>query len=105
MSFESWFYWAAWSAKGLPIVVNSEMFDASDIPFDGIPSWLYAEFAEKYRSPHSCWLELGVGAFVGRKLIYVHYQSGSEKHRRNDGSYAWSGWRIQYKKGEVKLLI
>ncbi|CAH6864250.1 DEAD/DEAH box helicase [Vibrio chagasii] len=99
LSFESWFI-EQLEVLGVTDVSELEMFDASDIPFDGIPSWLYAEFAEKY--PFSLTLadlNLEVEYLVGRKLIYVHYQSGSKKAPPKRWELpTWSGWRIQYKK-------
>ncbi|MGR5356771.1 helicase-related protein [Vibrio chagasii] len=99
LSFESWFI-EQLEVLGVTDVSELEMFDASDIPFDGIPSWLYAEFAEKY--PFSLTLadlNLEVEYLVGRKLIYVHYQSGSRKTPPKRWELpTWFGWRIQYKK-------
>ena len=99
LSFESWFI-EQLEVLGVTDVTELEMFDASDIPFEGIPSWLYTEFAEKY--PFSLTLadlNLEVEYLVGRKLIYVHYQSGSRKTPPKRWELpTWSGWRIQYKK-------
>ncbi|PML37020.1 helicase-related protein, partial [Vibrio sp. 10N.261.52.A1] len=99
LSFESWFI-EQLEVLGVTDVSELEMFDASDIPFEGIPSWLYTEFAEKY--PFSLTLadlNLEVEYLVGRKLIYVHYQSGSRKSPPKRWELpTWSGWRIQYKK-------
>ncbi|MEZ9711338.1 helicase-related protein [Vibrio cyclitrophicus] len=81
-------------------VSELEMFEHNDIPFDGIPAWLYNEFSEKY--PFSLCLadlQLEVEYLTGRKLIYVHYQSGSRKLSPKRWELpTWSGWRIQYKK-------
>lgn len=99
LSFESWFI-EQLEVLGVTDVSELEMFDASDIPFEGIPSWLYTEFAEKY--PFSLTLadlNLEVEYLVGRKLVYVHYQSGSRKSPPKRWELPiWSGWRIQYKK-------
>lgn len=99
LNFESWFI-EQLEVLGVTDVSELEMFDASDIPFEGIPSWLYTEFAEKY--PFSLTLadlNLEVEYLVGRKLIYVHYQSGSRKSPPKRWELpTWSGWRIQYKK-------
>ncbi|WP_434565921.1 helicase-related protein [Vibrio chagasii] len=99
LSFESWFI-EQLEVLGVTDVTELEMFDASDIPFEGIPSWLYTEFAEKY--PFSLTLadlNLEVEYLVGRKLVYVHYQSGSRKSPPKRWELpTWSGWRIQYKK-------
>lgn len=99
LSFESWFI-EQLEVLGVTDVSELEMFDASDIPFEGIPSWLYVEFSEKY--PFSLTLadlNLEVEYLVGRKLIYVHHQSGSRKTPPKRWELpTWSGWRIQYKK-------
>lgn len=99
LNFESWFI-EQLEVLGVTDVSELEMFDASDIPFEGIPSWLYTEFAEKY--PFSLTLAdlyLEVEYLVGRKLVYVHYQSGSRKSPPKRWELpTWSGWRIQYKK-------
>ena len=99
LNFESWFI-EQLGVLGVTDVSELEMFDASDIPFEGIPSWLYTEFAEKY--PFSLTLadlNLEVEYLVGRKLVYVHYQSGSRKSPPKRWELpTWSGWRIQYKK-------
>ncbi|MEC7940568.1 MAG: helicase-related protein [Pseudomonadota bacterium] len=99
LSFESWFI-EQLEVLGVTDVSELEMFDASDIPFEGIPSWLYVEFAEKY--PFSLTfadLNLEVEYLVGRKLIYVHHQSGSRKSPPKRWELpTWSGWRVQYKK-------
>jgi len=99
LSFESWFI-EQLEVLGVTDISELEMFDASDIPFEGIPSWLYVEFSEKY--PFSLTLadlNLEVEYLVGRKLIYVHHQSGSRKTPPKRWELpTWSGWRIQYKK-------
>ncbi|MCY9829128.1 helicase-related protein [Vibrio chagasii] len=99
LSFESWFI-EQLEVLGVTDVSELEMFDDTDIPFEGIPSWLYTEFAEKY--PFSLTLadlNLEVEYLVGRKLIYVHYQSGSRKTPPKRWELpTWSSWRIQYKK-------
>ncbi|MFV8462543.1 helicase-related protein [Vibrio campbellii] len=99
LNFESWFI-EQLEVLGVTDVTELEMFDDTDIPFEGIPSWLYTEFAEKY--PFSLTLadlNLEVEYLVGRKLVYVHYQSGSRKSPPKRWELpTWSGWRIQYKK-------
>ncbi|UPR48633.1 ATP-dependent RNA helicase [Vibrio cyclitrophicus] len=99
LSFELWFI-EQLEVLGVTDVSELEMFEHDDIPFDGIPTWLYNEFSEKY--PFSLCLadlQLEVEYLTGRKLIYVHYQSGSRKLSPKRWELpTWSGWRIQYKK-------
>jgi hypothetical protein len=83
------------------------MFDAEDIPFDGIPYWEYEEFAEKY--PFHLLLadlQLDVEYLPQRKLVYVHYSSGGRKTPPKRWELpVWSGWRIQYKKASRVLDV
>ncbi|WP_412500029.1 helicase-related protein [Vibrio cyclitrophicus] len=99
LSFELWLI-EQLEVLGVTDVSELEMFEHNDIPFDGIPAWLYNEFSEKY--PFSLCLadlQLEVEYLTGRKLIYVHYQSGSRKLSPKRWELpTWSGWRIQYKK-------
>ncbi|MEZ8235789.1 helicase-related protein [Vibrio splendidus] len=99
MNFEIWFI-EQLEVLGVTDVSELEMFDHADIPFDGIPSWLYLEFSEKYPFALSLAdLQLDVEYLPARKLIYVHYQSGSRKLSPKRWELpTWSGWRIQYKK-------
>ncbi|ULN63129.1 DEAD/DEAH box helicase [Vibrio gigantis] len=99
LSFELWFI-EQLEVLGVTDVSELEMFEHADIPFDGIPNWLYNEFSEKY--PFSVCLadlQLEVEYMPARKLIYVNYQSGSRKLSPKRWELpTWSGWRIQYKK-------
>ena len=99
MNFELWFI-EQLEVLGVTDVSELEMFEHADIPFDGIPIWLYPEFAEKYPFALSLAdLHLDVEYFPARKLIHVHYQSGSRKLSPKRWELpTWSGWRIQYKK-------
>ncbi|NAZ44899.1 DEAD/DEAH box helicase [Vibrio toranzoniae] len=99
LSFEGWFI-EQLEVLGVTDVSELEMFEHSDIPFEGIPTWLYSEFSEKYPFALSLAdLQLSVEYFPGRKLIYVHYQSGGRKLSPKRWELpTWSGWRIQYKK-------
>ncbi|WP_122081683.1 helicase-related protein [Vibrio coralliirubri] len=99
INFELWFI-EQLEVLGVTDVSELEMFDHADIPFDGIPTWLYSEFSEKYPFVLSLAdLQLDVEYLPARKLIYVHYQSGSRKLSPKRWELpTWSGWRIQYKK-------
>lgn len=99
LSFEGWFI-EQLEVLGVTDISDLEMFEHSDIPFEGIPTWLYSEFSEKYPFALSLAdLQLSVEYFPGRKLIYVHYQSGGRKLSPKRWELpTWSGWRIQYKK-------
>ncbi|CDT80093.1 putative HrpA-like helicase [Vibrio coralliirubri] len=99
INFELWFI-EQLEVLGVTDVSELEMFDHADIPFDGIPTWLYTEFSEKYPFALSLAdLQLDVEYLPTRKLIYVHYQSGSRKLSPKRWELpTWSGWRIQYKK-------
>ncbi|MEC7306946.1 helicase-related protein [Vibrio crassostreae] len=99
INFELWFI-EQLEVLGVTDVSELEMFDHADIPFDGIPTWFYSEFSEKYPFALSLAdLQLDVEYLPARKLIYVHYQSGSRKLSPKRWELpTWSGWRIQYKK-------
>ncbi|ARP37952.1 helicase-related protein [Vibrio syngnathi] len=99
INFELWLI-EQLEVLGVTDVSELEMFDHADIPFDGIPTWLYSEFSEKYPFALSLAdLQLDVEYLPARKLIYVHYQSGSRKLSPKRWELpTWSGWRIQYKK-------
>ncbi|WP_122055306.1 helicase-related protein [Vibrio sp. Evd11] len=99
INFELWLI-KQLEVLGVTDVSELEMFDHADIPFDGIPTWLYSEFSEKYPFALSLAdLQLEVEYLPARKLIYVHYQSGSRKLSPKRWELpTWSGWRIQYKK-------
>ncbi|MFA0525261.1 helicase-related protein [Vibrio sp. 10N.222.52.C3] len=99
INFELWFI-EQLEVLGVTDVSELEMFDHADIPFDGIPTWLYSEFSEKYPFALSLAdLQLDVEYLPARKLIYVHYQSGSRKLSPKRWELpTWSGWRIQFKK-------
>ncbi|MFS1935490.1 helicase-related protein [Vibrio splendidus] len=99
VNFELWFI-EQLEVLGVTDMSELEMFELEDIPFDGIPEWLYSEFSEKYPFALSLAdLQLDVEYFPARKLIYVHYQSGSRKMSPKRWELpTWSGWRIQYKK-------
>jgi HrpA-like RNA helicase len=99
INFELWLI-EQLEVLGVTDVSELEMFDHADIPFHGIPSWFYSEFSEKYPFALSLAdLQLDVEYLPARKLIYVHYQSGSRKLSPKRWELpTWSGWRIQYKK-------
>ncbi|PTQ01374.1 helicase-related protein [Vibrio splendidus] len=99
INFELWLM-EQLEVLGVTDVSELEMFGHADIPFDGIPSWFYSEFSEKYPFALSlAGLQLDVEYLPARKLIYVHYQSGSRKLSPKRWELpTWSGWRIQYKK-------
>ncbi|MEZ9074362.1 helicase-related protein [Vibrio splendidus] len=99
VNFELWFI-EQLEVLGVTDMSELEMFEHEDILFDGIPEWLYSEFSEKYPFALSLAdLQLDVEYFPARKLIYVHYQSGSRKMSPKRWELpTWSGWRIQYKK-------
>ncbi|WP_139684635.1 helicase-related protein [Vibrio tasmaniensis] len=99
INFELWLI-EQLEVLGVTDVSELEMFDHADIPFDGIPTWIYSEFSEKYPFSLSLAdLQLEVEYLPARKLIYVHYQSGSRKLSPKRWELpTWSGWRIQYKK-------
>lgn len=99
INFELWFI-EQLEVLGVTDVSELEMFEHDDIPFDGIPTWLYSEFSEKYPFTLSLAdLQIDVEYLPARKLIYVHYRSGSRKLSPKRWELpTWSGWRIQYKK-------
>ncbi|MGP8304764.1 helicase-related protein [Vibrio sp. YIC-376] len=85
---------------GVESVSDIELFEADDLPFDGIPEWEYEEFAEKY--PLKLFLaelKLDVEYFATRKLIHVIYSEGNRKGEPKRWELPrWSGWKVQYKK-------
>lgn len=85
---------------GVEAVSDIELFEADDLPFDGIPEWEYEEFAEKY--PLKLFLaelKLDVEYFATRKLVHVIYSEGNRKGDPKRWELPrWSGWKVQYKK-------
>lgn len=73
---------------GVESVEDIELFDADDIPFEGIPDWEYQDFAEQFPLKLVlAELKLDVEYFVSRKLVHVIYTEGNRKVTQNAGSY------------------
>ncbi|OXE01452.1 hypothetical protein CA163_39665, partial [Vibrio parahaemolyticus] len=56
---------------GVESVDDIELFEADDLPFEGIPEWEYNDFAEQYPLKLVlAELKLDVEYFVSRKLVH-----------------------------------
>ncbi|EJB0371593.1 ATP-dependent RNA helicase [Vibrio parahaemolyticus] len=85
---------------GVEGVEDIELFEADDLPFEGIPEWQYNDFAEKYPLKLVlAELKLDVEYFVSRKLVHVIYTEGNRKgYPKGWELPRWAGWKVQYKK-------
>ncbi len=97
--FESWFT-EQLDQLGVETLGDLELFTGDDFPFDGIPEWEYAEFAELYPFELALSaLNLTVEYEPKKKLVYVVYANGLRKTDPKRWELPrWNGWRIQYKK-------
>ncbi|MDW3150506.1 ATP-dependent RNA helicase, partial [Vibrio sp. 2132-1] len=85
---------------GVESVDDIELFEADDLPFEGIPEWQYNDFAEQYPLKLVlAELKLEVEYFVSRKLVHVIYTEGNRKGDPKRWELPrWAGWKVQYKK-------
>ncbi|OQK28243.1 ATP-dependent helicase HrpA [Vibrio parahaemolyticus] len=85
---------------GVESVDDIELFEADDLPFEGIPEWEYNDFAEQYPLKLVlAELKLDVEYFVSRKLVHVIYTEGNRKGDPKRWELPrWAGWKVQYKK-------
>ncbi len=99
LTFEGWLA-EQLQTLGVESVEDIELFEADDLPFEGIPEWEYEDFAEQY--PLKLFLaelKLDVEYYATRKLVHVIYSEGGRKGDPKRWELPrWSGWRIQYKK-------
>lgn len=92
---------------GVESMEDIELFEADDIPFEGIPDWEYQDFAEQFPLKLLlAELKLDVEYFVSRKLVHVIYTDGNRKGDPKRWELPrWSGWKVQYKKASRVLDV
>ncbi|ABU71000.1 helicase-related protein [Vibrio campbellii] len=92
---------------GVESMEDIELFEADDIPFEGIPDWEYQDFAEQFPLKLLlAELKLDVEYFVSRKLVHVIYTDGNRKVDPKRWELPrWSGWKVQYKKASRVLDV
>ncbi|MFN1600721.1 helicase-related protein [Vibrio harveyi] len=106
LSFSTWLV-EQLETLGVGSVEDIELFDADDIPFEGIPDWEYQDFAEQFPLKLVlAELKLDVEYFVSRKLVHVIYTEGNRKGDPKRWELPrWSGWKVQYKKASRVLDV
>ncbi|MFH4744796.1 helicase-related protein [Vibrio harveyi] len=106
LSFSTWLV-EQLETLGVESVEDIELFDADDIPFEGIPDWEYQDFAEQFPLKLVlAELKLDVEYFVSRKLVHVIYIEGNRKGDPKRWELPrWSGWKVQYKKASRVLDV
>ncbi|ENC6722439.1 ATP-dependent RNA helicase [Vibrio harveyi] len=106
LSFSTWLV-EQLEMLGVESVEDIELFDADDIPFEGIPDWEYQDFAEQFPLKLVlAELKLDVEYFVSRKLVHVIYTEGNRKGDPKRWELPrWSGWKVQYKKASRVLDV
>ncbi|CAH1531743.1 DEAD/DEAH box helicase [Vibrio rotiferianus] len=99
LSFSTWLV-EQLETLGVESMEDIELFEADDIPFEGIPDWEYQDFAEQFPLKLLlAELKLDVEYFVSRKLVHVTYTDGNRKGDPKRWELPrWSGWKVQYKK-------
>lgn len=106
LSFATWLV-EQLETLGVESVEDIELFEAEDIPFEGIPDWEYQDFAEQFPLKLIlAELKLDVEYFVSRKLVHVIYTEGSRKGDPKRWELPrWTGWKVQYKKASRVLDV
>ncbi|CAH1534749.1 DEAD/DEAH box helicase [Vibrio owensii] len=106
LSFATWLV-EQLETLGVESVEDIELFEAGDIPFEGIPDWEYQDFAEQFPLKLIlAELKLDVEYFVSRKLVHVIYTEGSRKGDPKRWELPrWAGWKVQYKKASRVLDV
>lgn len=99
LSFSTWLV-EQLETLGVESMEDIELFEADDIPFEGIPDWEYQDFAEQFPLKLLlAELKLDVEYFVSRKLVHVIYTDGNRKGDPKRWELPrWSGWKVRYKK-------
>ncbi|WP_010448613.1 helicase-related protein [Vibrio rotiferianus] len=99
LSFSTWLV-EQLETLGVESMEDIDLFEADDIPFEGIPDWEYQDFAEQFPLKLLlAELKLDVEYFVSRKLVHVIYTDGNRKGDPKRWELPrWSGWKVQYKK-------
>ncbi|WP_235956074.1 carotenoid 1,2-hydratase [Grimontia sedimenti] len=85
---------------GVESVDDLELIDGNDFVFEGIPSWEFDDFAEKYPLELTlAELKLDVEYLKGKRTVVVHHVGGTRKDGPKRWELpSWSGWKVQYKK-------
>ncbi|ARV72418.1 helicase-related protein [Vibrio campbellii] len=106
LSFSTWLV-EQLETLGVESMEDIELFEADDIPFEGIPDWEYQDFAEQFPLKLLlAELKLDVEYFVSRKLVHVIYSDGNRKGDPKRWELPrWSGWKVQYKKASRVLDV
>lgn len=106
LSFSTWLV-EQLETLGVESMEDIELFEADDIPFEGIPDWEYQDFAEQFPLKLLlAELKLDVEYFVSRKLVHVIYIDGNRKGDPKRWELPrWSGWKVQYKKASRVLDV
>ncbi|MHA2811801.1 helicase-related protein [Vibrio campbellii] len=106
LSFSTWLV-EQLETLGVESMEDIELFEADDIPFEGIPDWEYQDFAEQFPLKLLlAELKLDVEYFVSRKLVHVIYTDGNRKGDPKRWELPrWSGWKVQYKKASRVLDV
>lgn len=106
LSFSTWLV-EQLETLGVESMGDIELFEADDIPFEGIPDWEYQEFVEQFPLKLLlAGLKLDVEYFVSRKLVHVVYIDGNRKGGPKRWELPrWSGWKVQYKKASRVLDV
>ncbi|WP_434528508.1 helicase-related protein [Vibrio sp. K4] len=106
LSFATWLV-EQLETLGVESVEDIELFEADEIPFEGIPDWEYQDFAGQFPLKLIlAELKLDVEYFVSRKLVHVIYTEGSRKGDPKRWELPrWAGWKVQYKKASRVLDV
>lgn len=106
LSFSTWLV-EQLETLGVESMEDIELFEADDIPYEGIPDWEYQDFAEQFPLKLLlAELKLDVEYFVSRKLVHVIYTDGNRKGDPKRWELPrWSGWKVQYKKASRVLDV
>ncbi|WP_281545253.1 helicase-related protein [Grimontia sp. SpTr1] len=85
---------------GVESVDDLELIDGDDFVFEGIPSWEFDDFAEKYPLELTlAELKLDVEYQKGKRTVVVHHVGGTRKDGPKRWELpSWNGWKVQYKK-------
>ncbi|USH01038.1 DEAD/DEAH box helicase [Grimontia kaedaensis] len=85
---------------GVEAIDDLELIEGDDFVFDGIPSWEFDDFAEKYPLElNLAELKLDVEYQKGKRTVVIHHAGGNRKDGPKRWELpSWSGWKVQYKK-------
>ncbi|CZF86116.1 helicase-related protein [Grimontia marina] len=85
---------------GVEAAEDLELIEGGDLVFDGIPSWEFDDFAEKYPLELTlAELKLDVEYQKGKRTVVVHHAGGNRKDGPKRWELpSWSGWKVQYRK-------